>query len=129
MDIMSFGSNDVENKIRNMKGDELDRLPFGAIQLDRDGKIMQYNATESEISGRNSSAVIGRNFFSDIAPCTQSKAFKGRFDEGVKAGNLNTMFEYVFDYDTMKNVKVKVHMKKAPAEDLYWIFVKRVSIS
>ena len=129
MDIMSFGNNDVENKIRNMKGDELDRLPFGAIQLDRHGKIMQYNATESKISGRDSSAVIGRNFFNDIAPCTQSKAFKGRFDEGVKAGNLNTMFEYVFDYDTMKNIKVKVHMKKAPSEDLYWIFVKRVSIS
>jgi len=133
MDIMAFGSDDIENKIKNMKGDELDRLPFGAIQLDRSGKIMQYNSTEGQTTGRDPKAVIGKNFFYDVAPCTDSRDFKGRFDEGVRNGKLNTMFEYVFNYTSggvkTKDIKVKVHMKNAPSGDLYWIFVKRVSIS
>ena len=60
-----------------------------------------------------------------MAPCTATLKFKGVFDAGVKSGNLNTMFEYVFDYK-MAPTKVKIHMKKALVNDSYWIFVKRL---
>jgi len=46
-------------------------------------------------------------------------------DAGVRQGNLNTMFEYVFDHH-MAATKVKIHMKKAIADDSFWIFVKRL---
>lgn len=125
MEIVQFGSNDIENKLASMDKGQLDDVAFGAIQLDGNGKIIQYNAAEGNITGRDPSAVVGKNFFTDVAPCTNSKEFKGKFDEGVKNGDLNTMFEYTFDYE-MKPTKVKVHMKKALSGDSYWVFVKRL---
>lgn len=40
-------------------------------------------------------------------------------------GDLNAMFEYVFDYN-MTPTKVKIHMKKAISDGTFWIFVKRL---
>lgn len=125
MEIVQFGSNDIENKLASMDKGQLDDVAFGAIQLDANGKIIQYNAAEGDITGRDPQTVVGKNFFTDVAPCTNSKEFKGKFDEGVKNGDLNTMFEYTFDYE-MKPTKVKVHMKKALSGDSYWVFVKRL---
>jgi len=44
MDIVRFGSEDIENSLAGMSSDELDGLAFGAIQLDGDGNILNYNA-------------------------------------------------------------------------------------
>lgn len=125
MEVVKFGNEDIENTLARMKEGDLDGLAFGAIQLDAKGNILQYNAAEGDITGRDPKAVIGKNFFRDVAPCTNSAEFQGRFKEGVESGDLNTMFEYVFDYE-MKPTKVKVHMKKALSGDSYWIFVKRL---
>ncbi|MCH8539113.1 MAG: photoactive yellow protein [Alkalimonas sp.] len=125
LETIRFGGDDIENSLAKMDDAKLDKLAFGAIQLDGSGKIIQYNAAEGSITGRDPKSVIGKNFFTDVAPCTQSKEFQGRFKDGVKNGDLNTMFEYVFDYQ-MKPTKVKVHMKKAISGDSFWIFVKRL---
>ena len=125
MEVLAFGSDNIENTLAKMSKDQLNDVAFGAIQLDGQGKILQYNAAEGDITGRDPSKVIGKSFFKEVAPCTNRPEFKGRFDEGVKSGSLNVMFEYTFDYE-MKPTKVKVHMKKALTGDTYWVFVKRV---
>lgn len=125
MEIVKFGQGDIENTLSDMKDDELDGLAFGAIQLDKDGKILQYNSAEGDITGRDPEEVKGKNFFTEVAPCTNTKEFYGKFKEGVDSGDLNSMFEYMFDYK-MQATKVKVHMKKALSGDSYWVFVKRV---
>lgn len=47
------------------------------------------------------------------------------FHEGVRNDNLNTIIEYLFDYQ-MTPTKVKAHMKRAINGGSYWIFVKRI---
>lgn len=126
MEIVRFGSEDIENVLSKMGDGQLDDLAFGAVQLDSDGKILSYNAAESEITGRNAEDVIGKNFFTEVAPCTNTDEFYGKFKDGVSSGNLNSLFEYVFDYQ-MTPTKVQVHMKKALQGDSYWVFVKRIS--
>ena len=125
MDILKFGQDDIENSLSKMGDKELDELAFGAIQLDENGTILQYNAAEADITGRDPEAVKGKNFFRDVAPCTNTDEFFGKFKEGVTSGNLNSLFEYTFDYQ-MQPTKVKVHMKKALSGDSYWVFVKRI---
>ncbi|MEA5446885.1 photoactive yellow protein [Gammaproteobacteria bacterium AB-CW1] len=125
MEQLRFGSDDIENTLSRMNENELDDLAFGAIQLDKNGNILHYNSTEGEITGRNPEEVKGKNFFRDVAPCTDRPEFAGKFREGVAKGELNTLFEYVFDYK-MQPTKVKVHMKKAISGDTYWVFVKRI---
>ena len=125
MERVNFGSDDIGNKLANMSDKDIDNLAFGAINLDANGKILSYNKAEGEITGRNPNEVIGKNFFTDVAPCTKTDEFFGKFTEGVRSGNLSSMFEYTFDYQ-MKPTKVKVHMKKSLNDDSYWVFVKRV---
>lgn len=125
LNIVGFGRDDFDNVLSKLTAKEVDQLAFGAVQLDGKGTILQYNAAEASITGRDAKAVIGRNFFRDVAPCTGTPAFKGVFDAGVRDDNLNTMFEYVFDYN-MSPTKVKIHMKKAISDGTYWIFVKRL---
>ncbi len=128
MEIVRFGSDDIENVLSKMDAGELDSLAFGAVQLDKEGNILSYNAAESEITGRSPEEVMGKNFFTQVAPCTNTDEFFGKFREGVESGNLNNLFEYVFDYK-MTPTKVQVHMKKALQGDSYWVFVKRVARS
>lgn len=125
LNVVAFGKNDIENALGKMSEFEINQLAFGAVQLDSAGKILTYNAAEASITGRDAASVIGKNFFQDVAPCTNAPTFKGVFDKGVKSGDLNTMFEYVFDYN-MAPTKVKIHMKKAISGNTYWIFVKRL---
>jgi len=125
MDLVKFGQGDIDNAMSKLGVGDVDKLAFGAIQLDDAGRILQYNATEGEITGRDPKAVIGKNFFTDVAPCTKTPQFFGRFQEGVKSKDLNVMFEYTFDYN-MAPTKVKIHMKRALTGDSNWIFVKRV---
>lgn len=126
MDIIAFDESSIENALKNMSDTQIDNLAFGAIQLDAQGNILQYNAAEGDITGRDPKEVIGKNFFTEIAPCTNSTEFKGRFDEGVASGTLSALFEYVFDYK-MAPTKVKVHMKNSLMDATsYWIFVKRL---
>lgn len=125
LEIIAFGKTDIENVLGKMSGKDLDKLAFGAIELDSNGTVLKYNSAEGAITGRDPATVIGKNFFRDVAPCTAKPAFKGVFDAGVKAGKLNTMFEYVFDYQ-MQSTKVKVHMKRSISGASYWVFVKRI---
>jgi photoactive yellow protein len=125
LNVIAFGKDDIENKLAAMSAKQVDELAFGAIQLDAQGKILKYNEAEAQITGRSASAVIGSNFFRDVAPCTNTARFKGVFDAGVRTNTLNTMFEYVFDYK-MNPTKVKIHMKKAISDGSFWIFVKRL---
>ena len=126
MEKISFNDKDLNNMLSRMSEHEIDDLAFGAVQLNAEGKVLMYNAAEGEITGRSPDEVLGKNFFTEVAPCTNSTAFKGKFDEGVGAGNLNALFEYTFDYN-MTPTRVQVHMKSSVVNDgTFWIFVKRL---
>lgn len=122
---VAFGKTDVENVLAKMNSAQLNKLAFGAIELDASGRIIKYNAVEGAITGRDPQTMIGKNFFTEVAPCTNRPEFKGVFDTGVRSKNLNVLFEYVFDHQ-MKPTKVKIHMKQAITGTSYWIFVKRI---
>lgn len=125
MQTISFGADNIENELARMTLDQLDDLAFGAVQVDGKGRILLYNAAEGAITGRSPQEVIGKNFFEDIAPCTNEHGFRDKFDEGVQKGVLNTLVDWTFD-NAMTPTRVQVHMKKAAQSDRYWIFVKRV---
>ena len=92
------GRADIE-RIENFGERELDELPFGAIRLDRNGTILSFNQTEAALSGRRKEKVLGRNFFTEVAPCTNVQEFAGKFREGVAKGTLHTVFPYIFDHE------------------------------
>jgi photoactive yellow protein len=88
-------------------------LPFGLVKLDLHGNILEYNMAEGELTGVDPAWALGKNFFDEVALCTKTQAFYGRFVEGVKRGFLNTVFDFTFDHQDV-GTKVKVHMFTMP---------------
>jgi photoactive yellow protein len=112
--------------IDRMSEQELDALPFGAIRLDRDGKILSYNMTESKLTGRDPKRVVGRNFFTEVAPCTNVQDFAGRFREGVAKGDMHVVFPYRFDFQMApRDVSVTLFFSKQT--DTAWVFVREAA--
>lgn len=109
--------------IARMSAPELDALPFGAIRLDKDGKILSYNMTEARLTGRDPKRVIGRNFFREVAPCTNVQAFAGRFQEGVAKGDMHVIFPYRFDFE-MAPRDVTVTLFYSKQTETAWVFVR-----
>jgi photoactive yellow protein len=77
---------------------ELDTLPYGMIQLDAAGRILKYNAVESRLASLPQSHAVGKQFFTEIAPCTKVQAFYGRFREGVIHEALDATFQFHFAF-------------------------------
>ena len=126
MRIVKFSADNVANELADITDEELDALAFGAIELDRKGRILRYNAAEADISGRDQAGMVGRDFFADVAPCTRGEAFEGRFRAGVKAGKMDVQFTYVLDHE-MDATEVRVRMHTVEGKDSYWVLIKRVS--
>ena len=102
---------------------ELDQLPCGAIRVDSEGRILFYSRSQARITNREPEAVLGRNFFAEVAPCTVVPEFYGRFRRGVLTGDLNTTFEFVFDFE-MHPVQVRISMRAAESPGEFWILVE-----
>lgn len=105
---------------------QLDALPFGAIQLDPDGAILQFNEYEANLSNRRAPETVGRNFFRDVAPCTNVREFHGRFRDGLQRGELNVSFDYRFAFkQAPRDVRVTLFYS-APTATV-WVFVQERS--
>jgi photoactive yellow protein len=76
----------------------LDLLPYGIIVVDEAGKILYYNAREEEIAGRRKEDVVGKNFFTEVAPCTQVQEFYGQFKETMQRVGLVASFDFHFPF-------------------------------
>jgi len=109
--------------ISRMSEEQLDGLPFGAIRLDAKGTVLSYNSAESKLTGRDPKKVIGRNFFTEVAPCTNVQSFAGRFREGMAKKEMHAIFPYRFDFK-MAPRDVTVTLFYSNQTDTAWVFVR-----
>lgn len=86
---------------------QLDKLPFGVIELNRCGEILSFNDAETRLSRRAKDGVIGKNFFADIAPCADVKEFRGRFEGFLDGDSLSESFTYTY-YFASEAVDVQI---------------------
>jgi photoactive yellow protein len=110
-------------KVSALPEEKLNELPFGAIRLDKEGRIMSFNKYEADLTGRDPNRVVGKNFFTQVAPCTNVKAFAGRYREGVEKGNLHAVFPYRFDFE-MAPRDVTVTLFYSRNTEQGWVFVR-----
>lgn len=88
----------VQN-LHSLNQAEYDALPVGALLLDDEATVLAYNSAEEALTGLKREAVIGRNFFTDIAPCTRVQSFEGTFQDMVKHHETaRTAFDFVFRF-------------------------------
>ncbi|HZI13886.1 MAG TPA: PAS domain-containing protein [Myxococcus sp.] len=107
---------------------DLDSLPFGMIQLDREGRILKFNQAEARMARINRDRQLGRSFFDEVAPCTKVREFYGRFQEGLSKRNLYETFGFVFKFDHgWRNVAIT--MMYSDKTDSVWVLVSQTSVT
>lgn len=119
---MSFVPDNVFDKLPQMSRSDVDAQSFGIVKVDDAGVIKLYNKYESDLVGVPVSSAEGRNFFTQVAVCTNNRLVYGKFKEGVAADQLDTEFNYTFTYKT-KPTNVQIHMYRHKASKTNWILV------
>jgi photoactive yellow protein len=105
--------------------DQLDALPFGAIVVDLQGTIVAYNQYEARLARKDREAVIGKNFFSDVAPCTAVQAFEGRMHRfAATKQKVSEQFNYFFPF-VHGSIEVTITFLKLRGKDQILIAVER----
>lgn len=112
----------IQARLPLMERAQINALPFGVIQLDDDGRIIEYNAFEQQFAGRRRADVLGRRFFTDVAPCTNNRLLRGRFREGIAAGAMDWSTDYTFTYKVAPRV-VRLHMFRDTETRTNWLLV------
>jgi photoactive yellow protein len=121
---MSFVSNDVLEQLGDLSREEADNQPFGIVKADNEGRILLYNKYESELEKIAVNEAEGKIYFTEVAPCTNNKLFRGKFEKGVLDGNLNELFNYTFTYK-IRPTNVAVHLYHCVDSKSNWIFIQR----
>jgi photoactive yellow protein len=111
--------------VDSMNEKELDALPQGVIQLDQQGKVLRYNEFEARLAGLTKERVIGKNFFKEVAPCTDVQEFYGRFREGVAARKLHSKFRYHFSF-ARNPIDVTITLFYSERDQTVWVFVQPI---
>jgi photoactive yellow protein len=118
-------NNEVLERADVLTESELDGLPVGMIQLDRNGTVLKFNQTESSLARMDKADAIGRSFFDEVAPCTKVQEFYGKFVEGVENRNLHTVFPYQFRFRDGRQKNVVISMFYSGSTETVWVLVQR----
>jgi photoactive yellow protein len=119
------GTTEVLERADVLTEDELDSLPVGMIQLDRNGTVLKFNQTESSLARVEKGEAVGKSFFDEVAPCTKVQEFHGKFVEGVQNRNLHTVFPYQFRFRDGREKNVVISMFYSGSTDTVWVLVQR----
>jgi len=102
-----------------MPDEDLDRLQFGVIEMDIDGRVLRYNAVESRYSGLTPERVAGRHFFREVAPCADNATVSGR----LSLDGLDETTPYTFSL-RMKPVPVTLRMLRPVGSQRMYLLVR-----
>jgi photoactive yellow protein len=116
-----FDAPDLAATLEKLDRQSIDSLPFGAIELDADGRVVHYSATESRQSGCPP-IPPGTDFFT-VAHCLSGDDFRGRIMRAREDGPVDLEFGWVGDYnDPKRDMRIRVQSSRRGG---VWIFIER----
>ena len=118
---MEFRDDNILEVLNGATPEQLDTLPFGVVKMDHAGVVANYNRFESDLSGLLPSRVVGKQFFEQVAPCTNNFMVAARFEEE----SLDEQLDYVFTY-RMKPTKVRLRLLKSPLAEHQYLLVEKI---
>ena len=102
-------------------GAALDALQFGLIAMALDGKVEHYNIAEAILANLIPEKVVGRHFFTAIAPCTNNFMVAHRFEtESV----IDVVIDYTFTFRIAPQV-VRLRLLKQPGGRRMYLAVEK----
>lgn len=118
---IDFDAPDLAALIEQSSQFDLDRLAFGVILLDREGKVLFYSAAEARLSGYGDNP-IGQNLFA-ISKCFASDDFRGRLARAMEQGPVDFEFGWLGDFsDPRRELRIRVLSARNGG---LWMFIER----
>ena len=117
---MDFSDSDIGDALARSDEAALDTLDFGVIGMTLDGVVVAYNAYESRMAGLSRTRVVGKHFFTEVAPCTNNFLVASRFEE---CAVLDEQLPYVFTV-RMRPRSVELRLVKARESASQFILVR-----
>jgi len=91
--------------------------------MTQDHFVTSYNRFESALSGMPPEKVVGKNFFTEVAPCTNNFLVATRFET---ESSLDDIVDYVFTY-RMSPTKVRLRLLKDAAAGWKFLCVEKAT--
>lgn len=102
-------------------GEAADGASFGIIGITPEGHVDVYNAAEAKLAGLSPGRVMGKHFFTAVAPCMNNFMVAQRMADESK---LDATIDYVLTL-RMKPTPVKLRLLKHPAAARRYILIQR----
>lgn len=118
---VDFDAPDLFGWLEVASAHDFDTLPFGLVAMAHDGTVVNYNLAEGELTGLTPERVIGRNFFTSVAPCTNNYMVAHRFEAEPE---IDTSIDYVFTFK-LAPMKVRLRLLKRAGSRRMYLAVKK----
>jgi photoactive yellow protein len=118
---MKFDDELLYDELNASSDADLDDTDFGVVGLDDEHRVVFYNRAESALSGLSAERVVGRHFFTEVAPCTNNFMVAYRFETEEE---LDATIEYVFTL-RMTPTPVRLRLLRRPGATRRFLLVQR----
>lgn len=118
---MTFDHVPMTDMLSTMGEAAVDELPFGVVGLGSENMVELYNTHEERYSGLPRGVVVGRHFFSDVAPCMNNYMVAERLAESP----LDVTLPYVLTF-RMRPTPVRLRLLRASEASRRWVLIARV---
>lgn len=91
----SFNDPSLPEWLDSQSDDAYDTLGFGLVKMDYTGTITAYNIALSSLAGVSKENALGKNFFTQVAPCTNNFMVAEKYQNAVLDETIPYMFTYI----------------------------------
>lgn len=117
---MQFSDPDIQQTLDGYDATALDQLTFGVVRMDKAGVVVDYNRFEADRARLSQQAVIGRDFYVEVAACAHNYLVAQRLFD---ADELDAMVDYVFTWKT-KRAPVRLRLLKQARSSYMYMLVE-----
>ena len=124
MNTINFSDENLYTKLECLNTNALNEFDFGVVRMDPKGTVISYNKYEADLATLSQEEVIGKNFFTQIAPCTNNFLVAAKYLEAPE--KRDKIISYIFTY-RIKPTQVKLRLLVEPEMENQYLLVKKAS--
>ena len=118
---VDFEAPDLALRIARLSPAQIDALPFGVVEIDREGRVLRYSATEARLSGYGMTP-LGRNFF-EVSRCVTRNDFRSLVMEAMENAAADIEVAWRGDPNDPHR-EMRIRIQSSPAGGA-WLFIAR----
>ncbi len=117
---ISFDEPNIREVLDQATIEGLDAFNFGIVRMKMDGTVTAYNKYESELSDFSSLEVVGKHYFTQIAPCTNNFMIADKYN--MEAEKRDEQLNYLFT-NQIKPTKVILRLIIDPQKTHQYLLI------